>query len=104
VLGQDLSATAFHGDPDFYDLSALSHGGSCTITYVVAAGTTQRLRADVYTASEGTIVSGVGTGSATKTIALTWPARPVTELQIVADTDGVCQPYVLRCSDAAVGI
>jgi len=104
VLGQDLSATAFHGDPDFFDLSALSQGGSCTITYVVAAGTTQRLRADVYTANEGTIVSGVGTGGATKTIALSWPARPVTELQIVADTDGVCQPYVLRCSDAAVGI
>lgn len=103
-LNQDVSATAFYADPDFYDLSVLSNGGTCTVTYLVAAGTTQRLRADVYTATQGSITNGVGTGTATKTIVLSWPAAPVTHLSITADNDGVCQPYVLRCGESVQGI
>jgi hypothetical protein len=103
-LDQDLPATAFYEDPDYYDLSVLSRGGTCTVSYDVAAGTTQRLRADVYTATQGSIASSVGTGTTNKTIVLSWPAAPVTQLSITAEGDGVCQPYVLRCSEGAPAI
>jgi hypothetical protein len=103
-LAENVAATAFYADPDFYDLSMLAGGGMCTVTYLVAAGTTQRLRADVFTATQGSITNGVGTGAATKTIVVSWPAAAVTHLSITADNDGVCQPYVVRCSEGTPAI
>lgn len=103
ALGHEVQATAFFGDADFYDLSALHDGGRCVVTYTVATGTAQRLRGKVSSASQGIIASAVGaTGAvAAKTLELSWQGRAASVLEIAADQDGVCQPYSLRCDALA---
>lgn len=100
-LGEDVAATAFRNDHDFYDIGALVAGGRCTITYTTEPGQRQQLRAFVKGPGSNSLGSEVGgRGEATKVITLSWADRPATTLEVNADYGG-CQPYVVRCEAPA---
>jgi hypothetical protein len=98
-IGADTTATVISVDADHYDISALSNGGTCTISYTIADGVPQKLRVNVFSVTGDGVTNGLGgdgTG-ATKTMKLSWGARGTSRIQIEADVAGNCQPYTIRC-------
>lgn len=104
-LGQTFTVTSIVADADYYDVSALTGGGVCTFDYVIPAGQTQQLRANIYNSAGSEIVSGLGgsTTAAGRSLTLTWGSeRGVAKvLKVSSDFGKYCQPYTIRCSAPA---
>jgi len=103
ALATDVQATSISTDRDFYDISELASGGTCTVAYTVAEGSSSKLRANVNGfdgANIANVLGGEGSG-ATKTMKMSWADRGAARIVIDEDVAGVCQPYTIRCEKTA---
>lgn len=101
-LATDVQATVISSDSDYFEISDVGAGGSCTITYTIASGTSSTLRVNVYGFDGANVTNqlgGEGTG-ATKTMKLTWGNKTPARLGVDQDIKNSCQPYTIRCDKA----
>ncbi|MET0286002.1 MAG: hypothetical protein ABW352_16080 [Polyangiales bacterium] len=95
-LEQDIEASAFLGDDDFYTLPS-TDGGRCTLRY--QADDAQQLRIDVFSTAAGVIGSALGKQAPgeMQTVDVQWSGAAA-YLSIKAQLRASCQPYQLRCT------
>lgn len=105
-LGTDVQATVIASDRDYFEISDVGAGGTCTVTYTIASGTSSTLRVNLYGFDGAPVTNalgGEGTG-ATKTMKLTWAKQNPARLVVDQDIKNSCQPYTIRCDKATAPV
>jgi hypothetical protein len=95
-LEQDIEASAFAGDDDFFTLPS-TDGGRCTLRY--QADDAQQLRIDVFSTAAGVIGSALGKQAPgePQSVDVQWSGAAA-YLSVTAQLRASCQPYTLRCT------
>jgi len=102
-LGSELKANVISSDSDYFEIGDVGAGGSCTVTYTIASGSSSKLRVNVFGFDGSNVTNAFGgEGSdATKAMRLTWGKQTPARLLVEQDIKNSCQAYTIRCDKAA---
>lgn len=96
----EASATIIASDLDVYDVSALTRGGSCVVTYTIDGARPQLLGGKLlsFAGDLRGLVDSTGSG-ATQTLTYSWEANAGVRFLELGARDLTCQPYTIRCTE-----